>query len=91
MRKFLLKEPAQSGERRDRMRFWKRKRRTAPTEVERASTKPGSGKPFAMEVKLLAARDREPGLEARAGSRREFIAARRRAVIDMLMRYKILN
>jgi hypothetical protein len=44
------------------MRFWKRRRRTAQTEPERVGSKPASGKWFAMEVKLLAARAGEAGV-----------------------------
>ena len=43
-------------------------------------------KRFKMEVKI-----RQTHLEAQAGSRHEIQAARRRAVIEVLSRYKLIN
>jgi transposase InsO family protein len=50
-----------SGERRDRMRFWRRKRKEAVVPAEGVK-RPAKGKRFPVEVKLLAARAKEAGL-----------------------------
>jgi transposase InsO family protein len=63
---FLLKEPVLSGERRNVMAFWNRSKKqkeeaSAPIVVRRG--KGNSGNRFPVEVKVLAARAKESGLD----------------------------
>ena len=60
--------------------------RTAREVMQKTSTKLPTRSRFRMSVLTL-----QSELEAQAGSRREFQAARRKAVIEVLMRYNLLN